>query len=118
MLRSSRIVLMVLVAVFVVAVPTAVAQTPVGDQYQTDDTVPPDDFGNGPAEDSGNAPAETSAAVGGSAPVEVRSAARAGTDSLPFTGAQVSLIALIGLGLLAGGVGLAMARRRGSPTAS
>ena len=119
MLRHSRLVMMVLVAMFIVAVPTALAQTPTADQYQTvppgGGTEPTDDSGTAPTDESGAAPADDS----GNAPVDVTNATNADTGSLPFTGGQVSLIALIGLGLLAlGVVGVAATRRRSSPTAS
>ena len=100
MLRHSRLVMTILVAMFVVAVPTALAESPVADQYQsaaggTDDT----------AATSGD---------GSTAPVEVADVSSSSTDSLPFTGGQVALIALIGLGLLAlGAAGLAVTRSRG-----
>ena len=120
MLRQSRLILMVLVAMFVVAVPTAVAQTPATDQYQTP---PPDDSGTGPADDSGTGPADDSgtgpAADSGASPVTVQRPARGGTAGLPFTGGQVSLIALIGLVLLAlGAAGFAVARGRKTSAAA
>ena len=90
---------MVLLATFVVAVPTAVAQSPLGDQYSTVEAVPGDDSG-------------TTAAV------QVRDVSAASTESLPFTGGQISLIALIGLGLVAlGVVGVTTTRQRGSSIA-
>ena len=101
MLRPARLVLMVLIAMFIVAVPTAVAQSPVSDQYET----PLNDGGEGaaPAGDSG------------AAPVQVREITAAQADKLPFTGGQISLIALIGLAVLAlGAAGLASSRRRTS----
>jgi hypothetical protein len=101
MLRSARLVMMVLIAMFVLAVPTALAQSPVGDQY----AVP------------GNSSAAAGGAGGGSgaAPVQVRNLTADKAGKLPFTGGQISLIALIGLGLLAAGsVGLAASRRRAS----
>ena len=104
MLRTARLVMMVLIAMFIVAVPTAVAQSPVADQYAVPD-------------DSGAAPADDSAAGGdsGAAPVQVRELSKAQSDKLPFTGGQISLIALIGLALLAAGAtGLAASRRRTS----
>ncbi len=135
--------MMVLVAMFVVAVPTAVAQTPVADQYDvvapgggnepTDisgdapsddsDDAPDDIAGNAPADDSGSAPTDIASSApadgGGTAPVSVDKASSAAPGSLPFTGAQVSPVALIGLGLLAlGVVGAAVARRRGASVAS
>jgi hypothetical protein len=135
--------MMVLVAMFVVAVPTAVAQTPVADQYDvvspgggTDpsdvagddsgsdpDDIAGDDSGSDPddiagvslGDDSGSAPADG----GATAPVSVDRSSSAAPGSLPFTGTQVSPVALIGLGLLAlGVVGAAVARRRGSSVAS
>lgn len=99
MLRSARLVMTVLIAMLIVAVPTAVAQSPVGDQY----AVP---------SDTGAAPSATG---GGSdvAPVQVRELKADTQRTLPFTGAQISLIALIGLALLAvGAIGLASSRRR------
>jgi hypothetical protein len=142
-LRQSRFFMMVLVAMFVVAVPTAVAQTPVADQYDvvvpgggdaptdisgdapTDDSgdAPDDIAGDAPADDSGSAPTDIAGSApadgGGTAPVSVDKASSAAPGSLPFTGAQVSLVALIGLGLLAlGVVGAAVARRRGASVAS
>ena len=102
MLRSARLVMMVLIAVFIVAVPTAVAQSPTSDQYAV-----PDD---GAAGDAAASPSAANAA-----PVQVRDLPAAKADKLPFTGAQISLIALIGLALLAmGAVGHAMTRRRAS----
>lgn len=100
--------MMVLVALFIVAVPAAVAQTPVADQYSTSD-----DGGAGTADDgSAAAPFGDSAA----APVQVRGITAKQADALPFTGGQISLIALIGLALLAvGAAGLASSRRR-TPT--
>lgn len=128
MLRHSRLVMMVLIAMFVVAVPTALAQTPTADQYQVvppgGDTDPVDDGGAGPADDSDTAPTDDSGAApaddSGNAPVDVTASnAGDGSGNLPFTGAQVSLIALIGLALLAlGMVGLAATRKRGASTAS
>ena len=107
MLRSARMVLMVLIAMFIVAVPTAVAQSPVADQYET----PLDDGGAAPAGGEGAAPAGD----GGAAPVQVREITGAQADKLPFTGGQISLIALIGLAVLAlGAAGLASSRRRTS----
>lgn len=95
---------MVLLAMFVVAVPTATAQTPLSDQYLTDESVP---GGSGSA-----------AQVGGEVAVDVKDAPAVSRD-LPFTGGQIALIALLGTGLVALGVaGVAMTRRRGSPTAS
>lgn len=142
-LRHSRFVMMVLVAMFVVAVPTAVAQTPVADQYDVvspgggtdpsdisgdapgdgsgsdpDDIAgvsPGDDSGSAPSDVAGNAPADG----GATASVSVDRSSSAARGSLPFTGTQVSPVALIGLGLLAlGVVGAAVARRRGSSVAS
>jgi len=107
MLRPARLVMMVLVAMFIVAVPTAVAQSPVADQYAT-----PDDGGA-----AGTAPA--AAQDGGATPVQVRKITAAQADELPFTGGQMSLIALIGLALLAlGAAGLASSRRRTSAHAT
>jgi hypothetical protein len=104
MLRSTRLVMIVLIAMFAVAVPTAVAQSPLGDQY----TAPL-------SSDDGSA----AAADNGSAPVAVRDLTSSQADSLPFTGGQISLVALIGLGLLAiGTVGIASTRRRTSATPS
>ena len=109
MLRHSRLVMMVLVAMFVVAVPTALAQSPVADQYQT-------------ADPGGSTSGDTGTAAGGgngSSPVEVSDVSSSATKSLPFTGGQVALIALIGLGLLAlGSAGLAVTRGRGRSSAA
>jgi hypothetical protein len=103
MLRSARLLMMVLVAMFIVAVPTAVAQSPTSDQYAV-----PDDSGAAP----GNG---TAASVHNATPVQVRDLPAAKADDLPFTGGQISLIALIGLALLAvGSVGIASTRRRTS----
>ena len=94
--------MMVLIATFIVTVPTAVAQTPVSDQYATSD--------------DGAAPAGGEGAAANVAPVQVRDLTAKQADGLPFTGGQISLIALIGLALLAlGAAGLAASRRRGSP---
>lgn len=102
MLRSARLVLMVLIAMFIVATPTAVAQSPASDQYATSD--------------DGAATAGGDGTVGGAAPVQVREITAAQADRLPFTGGQISLVALLGLALLAlGAAGLASSRRRGSP---
>jgi len=88
---------------FIVAVPVAVAQDALGDQYST-----PVADGSAGATDDGAA-ADTGAAV------QVRELSKAQEDDLPFTGGQISLIALIGLGLLAAGaVGIASTRRRTS----
>ena len=97
---------MILLAMFVVAIPaTAVAQTPLSDQYQTDEAVP--------------GAAGNDAAVGGEVAVDPKTISRGATEDLPFTGGQIALIALLGLGLVAlGAVGIATTRRRGSPTAS
>ena len=104
MLRPARLVMMVLIAMFIVAVPTAVAQSPVSDQYE----VPLDDAN---AAGEGGAPA----GGGGAAPVQVREITDAQAGKLPFTGGQISLVALIGLALLAlGAAGLASSRRRTS----
>jgi hypothetical protein len=90
---------MVLLATIVVAVPNAVAQTPLSDQYTIDESV---------AGAAGNGAA-------GAAAVQVKTASKASTDSLPFTGAQIALIAGLGLALVAlGVVGVTMTRRRGS----
>jgi hypothetical protein len=117
-LRHLQIVLMVLAAMFIVAVPTAVAQSPAADQYTT-----PPDAGSAPSDDSGNAPDEAGGGPattdddgGGNAPVEIANVTPAAAGKLPFTGGQISLIALLGLGLLALGVtGVAVSRRRGTP---
>ena len=99
-MRPLRLVMVALVAMFIVAVPTAVAQTPVSDQY----SVPVDDLGGGAAGDGA-----------ATAPVQVREITSKQADGLPFTGGQISLIALIGLALLAlGATGLASSRRRSS----
>ena len=98
MLRPTRLVMMVLFAMFAFAVPTAVAQSPVGDQY-----LAPVESGAAPSGDSAGAP------------VQVREFTAEQADKLPFTGGQISLIALIGLALLAvGAAGLASTRRRAS----
>jgi len=107
--RHSRLVMLILVAMFAVAVPTAGAQTsPVGDQYQTEDP------GGTTADDGGTAADDAgTAADNGVAPVEVSDVTSSATESLPFTGGQVALVALIGLALLAlGCAGLAATRRR------
>jgi hypothetical protein len=105
MLRHARLVMIVLTAMFIVAVPTAVAQGPLSDQYAT-----PLADGSAGATGSGAA-ADTGAAV------QVRELSKAQSDDLPFTGGQISLIALIGLGLFAAGaVGVASTRRRTSAT--
>lgn len=107
MLRTARMVMMVLLAMFIVAVPTAIAQSPVSDQYAV-----PNDTGAGSADD-----AAAAGGGGGAAPVQVRELTGAQADGLPFTGGQISLIALIGLGLLAvGAIGLGLSRRRTSAT--
>ncbi len=98
MLRHARLVMIVLTAMFIVVVPTAMAQDPLGDQYST--PVADDGAGAGAGADTGAA-------------VQVRELSKAQPDDLPFTGGQISLIALIGLGLLAAGaVGIASTRRR------
>ena len=106
MMRHVRLVMSVLAAVFAVAVPTALAQTPVADQYettQTGDVAPTAVAGDGDVAPNGD--------EGRARPVAVPTASRAEIGSLPFTGGQVSLLALIGLGLLAlGAVGLAATR--------
>ena len=103
MLRSARLVMMVLVAMFVLAAPSAMAQSPIGDQYTA-----PTTSGGG---------AGAGAGTSGAAPVQVREITNSQADKLPFTGAQISLIALIGLGLLAvGALGVASTRRRASAT--
>jgi len=100
MLRSARSVMVVLVAMFVLAAPSAMAQSPLGDQYTA------------PSASGGSAGAGTSGA-----PVQVREIANSQADKLPFTGGQISLIAVIGLSLLAiGAVGVASTRRRASAT--
>ena len=142
MLHRPRLIMMVLVASFIVAVPSAMAQTPTTNQYQPTapvagppgpagtpgavgtpgspgaDGAPgadgggslPDDDAGAPDE-GGSLPADDAAA----APVTVRRAAPAAAGKLPFTGGQLSLIALIGLGLLALGlVGHAVTRKRGA----
>ena len=102
MLRSARLVMMVLVAMFVLAAPSATAQSPIGDQYTAPTT-------SGAGAGAG--------AEAGAAPVQVREITNSQADKLPFTGAQISLIALIGLGLLAvGALGVASTRRRASAT--
>jgi hypothetical protein len=130
MMRNLQIFLMVMVAMLLVAVPTAVAQTPPDDQYKPsqgpvgvpgtpvedgDDgaIAPADDGGTAPADDGGTAPADD----GGTAPADDAGTAPA-TSGLPFTGGEISLIALIGLGLLAVGMAaLAISRRLRGPTA-
>ena len=105
MLRSARLVMMVLIAMFIVVVPTAIAQSPTSDQY----AVPDDGAGPG-AGDAAASPGGANAA-----PIQVRDLPAANADKLPFTGAQISLIALAGLALLAmGAVGHAVTRRRAS----
>ena len=104
MMRPVRLIMMVLIAMFIVAVPTATAQTPLSDQYSA-----PLDEGAGAGDD-----AAAAGDVAG-APVQVRELTSAQADGLPFTGGQISLIALIGLALLAlGAAGLASSRRRES----
>jgi len=89
--------MMVLVAMLIVAVPTALAQSPTADQYSA-------------------AGADAASGDGAGAPVSVQDAAAADLDKLPFTGGQISLIALIGLALLVIGLmGYAATRRRESP---
>jgi len=114
MLRSARLVMMVLLAMFIVAVPTAAAQSPVSDQYSTSD-----DPGATSAGGGGAAQGDGSGGNGtGAAPVQVRDLTAAQGKALPFTGGQISLIALIGLALLAlGTAGIASTRRRASATA-
>ena len=113
MLRHARLVMIVLTAMFIVAVPTAVAQGPLGDQYST----PVADGSAGAGATDDGAAAETGAAADTGAAVQVRELSKAQSDGLPFTGGQISLIALIGLGLLAAGaVGIASTRRRTSAT--
>lgn len=113
MLKPSRILMAILLATFVVGVPTAVAQSPTTDQYNVPpagDTEPVDE-GAAPIGDEG----ETAPEDAGAAPVAVAQRPAAGDDAgkLPFTGAQVSLIALAGLALLTLGLlGLAASRRR------
>ena len=135
MLRHTRLVMIALAATFIVAVPAAVAQTPTADQYQTappaggaqptDDAgaAPVDDAGAAPDDDAGAAPVDDAGAApvddAGAAPVAVANAAPGSTNNLPYTGGQISLIALIGLGLLAlGMVGLAVTRKRASSAAA
>jgi hypothetical protein len=100
MLRHSRLVLTILVAMFIVAVPSASAQSsPVADQYQSA-AAGGDDAGTAAANSGGG--------------TDVADVSGATANSLPFTGGQVALIALIGLGLLAlGAAGLAVTRGRG-----
>jgi hypothetical protein len=89
---------------FVVAVPTAVAQSPLGDQYQTDESVPG---------------SSAAAAAGPEVAVDVQETSAGADGSLPFTGGQIALVALLGLGLVGlGVVGVAISRRHESPTAS
>ena len=123
MLRSARLVMMVLIAMFIVAVPTtAMAQSPTTDQYENVPPGGPDDGGSLPDDDAG-APDDGGGSIpaddGGSAPVDVANAPGATSGKLPFTGGQMSLIALIGLGLLAlGVVGLVASRRRDAAAAA
>lgn len=119
MVRNLQMFLMVIVAMLLVAVPTAVAQTPPDDQYTPSQGpvgvpgTPVDDGGSAPADDGGSAMADD----GDSAPAEGAESAPA-TSGLPFTGGEISLIALIGLGLLAVGMAaLAISRGRRGPTA-
>jgi hypothetical protein len=113
MLRPARLVMMVLLAMFVVAVPNAIAQSPLADQYTTVDDTGTAGTGTGAANDT------TAGGGNGSAPVQVRKLSSDQAKGLPFTGGQISLIALIGLGLLAAGtVGVASTRRRTSATSS
>ena len=108
MLRPARLIMMVLLAMFVVAVPTAIAQDPVTDQYSA---VDPGGAGAGDGTGAGT--------TEGAAPVQVREITAAQADKLPFTGGQISLIALIGLVLLAAGaIAMAASRRRASATAA
>ena len=110
MLRPARLIMMVLLAMFVVAVPTAIAQDPVTDQYSA---VDPGGAGAGAGDGAGAGTTE------GAAPVQVREITAAQADKLPFTGGQISLIALIGLVLLAAGaLSMAASRRRSSATAA
>lgn len=112
MLRTTRLVMMVLIATFVVAVPTAMAQSPVGDQYAL-----PADSGAAPTGDGGSVAGDGGST--GAAPVQVRELTADQAGSLPFTGAQISLLALIGLALLViGAAGLAASRRRASASAA
>ena len=100
---------MVLIAMFIVAVPAAVAQSPTFDQYAV-----PDD---GAVPGAGDAAASRGGSPSGAnaVPVQVRDLPAAKADKLPFTGAQISLIALVGLALLAlGAAGHAVTRRRAS----
>ena len=131
MSRLPRLVMTVLIAMFIVAAPTAGAQSPVADQYEIplDDAraaAPSDGEGAGPAAEAGVAPDARAAAPsegegagpaaeGGVAPVQVREITPTQLDALPFTGGQISLLALIGLAVLAvGAVALAWSRRRAS----
>lgn len=99
-MRYTKTVLLILLAMLVVAVPTAAAQTPLSDQYLTDESV---------------AASAGTDDVSGTAAVQVRTASPASTDSLPFTGGQIALIAALGLSLVALGVaGVAMSRTRRS----
>lgn len=98
MSRSTRVVVLVLVATFALGAPSALAQSPLTDQYV------PASSGAAPTADVGTAP------------VQVREVPA--DDRLPFTGAQVSLVALLGLGLIAAGtLGVVATRRRSSATA-
>ncbi len=102
MLRHSRLVMMVLVAMLACTAPTALAQSPAADQYGVAGADAASG-GNGGAGASGD-------------PVGVQDAAAADLDKLPFTGGEISLIALIGLALLVIGLmGCAATRRRESP---
>lgn len=99
MLRHTRLVLTILVAMFIVAVPSASAESPVADQYQS---------AAAGGDDTGTAAANSGSGT------DVADVSGATANSLPFTGGQVELIALIGLGLLAlGAAGLAVTRGRG-----
>jgi len=124
MLRTFRLVMIVLVAMFIVAVPTtAMAQSPTTDQYENVPAGGPDDGGSlpdddagAPADGGGSAPADD---AGGSAPVDVANAPSATSGKLPFTGGQISLIALIGLGLLAfGAIARVASRKRDAAAAA
>lgn len=121
-------VMMVLLAVFVPAVPTALAQTPMADQYESisaptaaGDPTAGARLGEGAAPGAERVrrpvPAAGVAPAGGGAtrPVEIPDPSPADSHSLPFTGGQISLLALIGLGLLTlGAAGVAATGRRGA----
>ena len=104
-MRPARLVTMVLRRDVRRRGPDGRRAEPVADQYSA-------------PVDSGAAPSDGTAAAGGN-PVQVRELTSAQAESLPFTGGQIALIALIGLALLAlGAAGLALSRRRASAATS